>query len=193
MAKYVIPPPALPKPAVRALAVPTIRLSKKFVDQAWQGTKDPPRIPMKNRRASKPRALWTAPAKKVGRAPKSRQPAKVQRAPKRSQQGPATTRTSSVATKARILELAISACLRWRSAAIISLRSGGKAYHDQNAIMKPNHEKKNTLPYMLKGLSAGIDSAFKLIGLTFGARHKDVIVKPIFHSVDGSLLTRVDS
>jgi len=29
-----------------------------------------------------------------------------------------------------------------------------------------------------------------LTGLTFGARHKDVIAKPIFRSVDGSLLTR---
>ena len=61
-----------------------------------------------------------------------------------------------------------------------SLRSGGKAYHDQNAIMKPNHEKKNTLPYMLIGLSAGMDSAFKLTGFNFGARHKVVISKPIF-------------
>ena len=84
---------------------------------------------------------------------------------------------------AMILELAISDCLRWRSEAIMSLRSGGKAYHDKNAIRKPNHEKKNTLPYMLNGLSTGMDSAFMLIGLTFGARHKDVISKPIFHSV----------
>jgi len=61
-----------------------------------------------------------------------------------------------------------------------SLRSGGKAYHDQNAIMKPNHEKKNTLPYMLIGLSAGMDSAFKLTGLNFGARHKVAISKAIF-------------
>ena len=28
----------------------------------------------------------------------------------------------------------------------IVLTNGGKAYHDQNAIMKPNQEKKNTRP-----------------------------------------------
>lgn len=71
-----------------------------------------------------------------------------------------------------------------------SLRSGGKAYHDQNAIMKPNHEKKNTLPYMLIGLKAGMDSAFKLTGLTFGARHKAVIAKAICRSVGGSFVKR---
>src|SRR5215469_2878768 len=106
MTKYVIPPPALPKPAVRALAVPTTRLSKKTVDHTWQGTKTPPRIPTKKRRASKLGALNAVPAKKVGTAPASRQPANVQRGPKRSQQGPAMTRTRRVATKATILELA---------------------------------------------------------------------------------------
>jgi hypothetical protein len=35
--------------------------------------------------------------------------------------------------------------------------------------MKPNHEKKKTLPYTLNGFNAGIDLAFLVIGLTFGA------------------------
>ena len=66
---------------------------------------------------------------------------------------------------------------------MISLRSGEKAYHDQNEIMKPNHEKKKTLPYVLIRLNAGIDSAFKLTGLTFGARHRVVMSKTISRRV----------
>jgi len=83
-------------------------------------------------------------------------------------------RTIRVAVKAMMLELAISVVVRCRSAAITSLNRGGKAYHDQNAIMKPNQEKKNTRPYMLMGLSAGIDSALRLTGFTLGARHRSV-------------------
>ena len=92
--KYVIPPPAFPIPPVKALAVPTIFLSKKPVDQTWQGTKLPPRIPMKKRRASKPLTVVTAPARDVGMAPARRQAAKVYLGPKRSHEGPATNRTS---------------------------------------------------------------------------------------------------
>jgi hypothetical protein len=54
---------------------------------------------------------------------------------------------------------------------MMSDKSGGKAYHDQKAIMKPNQEKKNTLPYMLKGFRAGMDLAFLLTGFTIGACH----------------------
>jgi len=36
-------------------------------------------------------------------------------------------------------------------------------------MKKPHHEKKNTLPYWLTGLSTGIDLAFLLIGLMTGA------------------------
>jgi hypothetical protein len=45
-------------------------------------------------------------------------------------------------------------------------------YHERNAIKKPNHEKKKTLPYMLNGFKAGIDLAFLLIGLTSGALNR---------------------
>ena len=79
--KYVTPPPALPKPAVKELPVPTTFLSKNPVDQTWQGTKLPPRIPTKKRRAMRPLALVTAPASTVGMEPASRQPAKVYRGP----------------------------------------------------------------------------------------------------------------
>ena len=79
--KYVTPPPALPKPAVKALPVPTMFLSKNPVDQTWQGTKLPPRIPTKKRRAKRPLALVTVPASTVGIEPASRQATKVYRGP----------------------------------------------------------------------------------------------------------------
>lgn len=34
--------------------------------------------------------------------------------------------------------------------------------------MKPSHEKVKTRPYLSKGLSTGIDSAFRLLGLMPG-------------------------
>lgn len=72
-----MPPPELPKPAVRALAVPTMFLSKKPVDQTWQGTKLPPRIPTKKRMVIRPPEVVTVPERAVGMAPSKRQPAKV--------------------------------------------------------------------------------------------------------------------
>jgi hypothetical protein len=58
--------------------------------------------------------------------------------------------------------------------------SSFNTYHERNAIMKPNHEKKNTLPYMLIGLKAGIDLAFLDTGLTSGALKRIKGSKPIF-------------
>lgn len=56
------------------------------------------------------------------------------------------------------------------------LRTNGvHAYHDMNAIMKPNVEKKKVLPYMLNGFSTGTDCALWFTGLTCGARHKTEI------------------
>jgi hypothetical protein len=79
------------------------------------------------------------------------------------------------------------------SPAMTSLRRGGKAYlhlrlaelideaeveilhayHDQNAMKKPNHEKKKTRPYLLKGLKKGMERAFLLMGLTSGSFHRN--------------------
>ena len=89
-----MPPPELPKPAVKALALPTTFLSKNPVDHTWQGTKDPPRIPTKNRIANKPDTLVTAPARAVGIDPASKQAANVTLGPNRSHAGPAARRTS---------------------------------------------------------------------------------------------------
>lgn len=51
------------------------------------------------------------------------------------------------------------------------LTKGGKAYHDRNAIMKPNVEKKKVRPYLLTGLNTGTERALWFNGLTFGAFH----------------------
>ena len=48
------------------------------------------------------------------------------------------------------------------------------AYQDQKASMNANHAKVNTRPYILMGFKPGIERAFRLIGLTSGARHRVV-------------------
>jgi len=95
---------------------------------------------MKNRRTMRPAAELTVPASAVGIAPRSKQEAKVTRGPKRSHAGPATKRTRRVAARAMMLEFAISFWVRRRSALMVTVNNGGKAYHERNAIMKPNHE-----------------------------------------------------
>ncbi len=141
-------------------------LSKNPVDQTWHGTKLPPRIPTKKRRAISSLALWTVPARAVGIAPTRRHPAKVYRGPKRSHAGPATSRTRSVATREMMLELAMSFWRSFKSLAIVMLNcrlgqtgtrfsrrgsnkrltNGGNAYQDQNATKNPNQENVNTRP-----------------------------------------------
>lgn len=93
---YVIPPPALPQPPAKALAVPTTLLSKKAVHQTWQGTKDAPRMPTKNRSAMRPFGVVTRPAIAVGTAPASKMPMNTQRGPNLSQSGPAMKRTKNL-------------------------------------------------------------------------------------------------
>lgn len=51
---------------------------------------------------------------------------------------------------------------------IIQLTSGGKAYHDRNATMKPKQAKKKTRPYRSIGLKMGMVKAFRLAGLISG-------------------------
>lgn len=133
-----IPPPELPKPATKAFEVPTMFLSKKPVDHTWHGTKLPPRMPTKKRTAMSWPVEYAVPARKVGMAPIKRQPAKVYLGPNLSQAGPATNRTRSVATRATMFELRTSLFVMWRSLAMVTDRSGGNAYQDQNAMRKPN-------------------------------------------------------
>jgi hypothetical protein len=51
-------------------------------------------------------------------------------------------------------------------------------YQDQNAIMKPNHEKKKTRPWMLITLNRGTERALWLIGLSSGAFQSNAGLKP---------------
>ena len=60
-----------------------------------------------------------------------------------------------------------------------------KAYHDQNATKKPNHAKKKTRPYMLKGFRPGIERALRLTGLTTGGFHS-VVGLNILRGANGS-------
>jgi hypothetical protein len=55
-----------------------------------------------------------------------------------------------------------------RSMSIARLTSGGKAYHDKNATINPNQEKKKTLPYLSNGLNIGTDVALWVLGLISG-------------------------
>jgi hypothetical protein len=56
----------------------------------------------------------------------------------------------------------------------------GYTYHERNAIMKPDQEKKNVRPYLSSGLRTGIERAFLLIGFTFGAAHRCETLKGMF-------------
>lgn len=93
---YVIPPPAFPQPPAKELAVPTIFLSKNPVHQTWHGTNVPPKMPTKNRNATRPWGLVTRPAIAVGMEPQSKRPTNTRRGPNRSQSGPAINLTSSL-------------------------------------------------------------------------------------------------
>jgi hypothetical protein len=184
----VIPPPELPHPPAKAFAVPTTFLSKKPVDQTWQGTNAAPKIPMKKRRTMIPVGVVTRPAIAVGRAPARRQPTNTRRGPNLSHRGPAIRRTTRVPVRPMMLELAYWFWLILRSFRIVSVNSGGNAYlslissdtaekryctyHERKAIMKPDQEKKNVRPYLLSGLRIGIERAFLLIGFTCGAAHR---------------------
>lgn len=65
----------------------------------------------------------------------------------------------------------------------------GGAYQDQNAIKKPNQEKKNTLPYSLIGFKKGTERAFLVMGFISGACQRSVTLKPI---LDIGLLCGID-
>lgn len=125
-----IPPPEFPQPPIKAFDVPTTFLSKKPVDQTWQGTNVPPKIPTKNLRAIRPDTLVTKPAMAVGIAPANRTAMYVHLGPNLSQSGPATNRTTRVPVNAAMLELATSSCSSWRSSLIVLVKRGGKAYLD---------------------------------------------------------------
>ena len=73
---------------------------------------------------------------------------------------------------------------------IMSWSRGGKAYQDQNASKKPNHEKKNTRPYWLTGFKTGIDRAFLVIGLTSGLLQRSAGLKTILLAMCSDPMSR---
>ena len=101
---------------------------------------------MKNRKAIRPEALCTVPAKAVGMAPANRIAAKVHLGPKRSHAAPAVSRTNKVEVKPSMFEVEMSAWERWRSFLMVTVNSGGKAYHDQKAMKNDHHDSRKTLP-----------------------------------------------
>ena len=101
---------------------------------------------MKNRIVINPAAFVAVPARAEGIAPRIRQAAIHLLGPNRSQSGPMTTRTTSVALIATTFPLAISFAVKLRSVFRVLGVSGGKAYHERKATRNPNQDKKNTLP-----------------------------------------------
>ena len=101
---------------------------------------------MKNRKTIRPDALWTVPAKAVGMAPASRIAAKVHLGPKRSHAAPAVSRTNKVDVKPSMFDVDISAWERWRSFLMVTVKSGGNAYHDQKAMKNDHQDNRKTLP-----------------------------------------------
>lgn len=71
-------------------------------------------------------------------------------------------------------------CESWEDGAVSEIdmkTSADLPYHDQNATINPNHEKKKVRPYVVDtGLRNGIDRALWLIGLTSGARQSSAKV-----------------
>jgi hypothetical protein len=88
MMSWVTPPPRLPQPSARALAIPTTSFANILEDQNWHMTKVEPATPMKKRRIAKLRAELTKPVIAVGMEEKQRTTANEILGPYLSQTGP---------------------------------------------------------------------------------------------------------
>ena len=91
------------------------------------------------------------PAKAEGIAPRRRQPTIHFLGPYRSQRGPIIRRTIRVAVRATTLPFAMSSLVRLRSVRSVKGVSGGKAYQERKATMKPSQDRKKTRPCMQIG------------------------------------------
>jgi hypothetical protein len=125
----VIPPPILPHPPAKALAVPTTLEENIWVAQNWHGTNVAPKIPIKNLwkshieylppcqtvhssamnpiylKAIKPPAVLTKPTIAVGMAPMKSKPAITFLGPRRSQSGPTIKRATGETENTSFSEL----------------------------------------------------------------------------------------
>ena len=68
------------------------------------------------------------------------------------------------------------------SISIYSMARYERTYHDQKAIIKPNHANVNTLPYLLNGFRIGMERALPLTGLISGDFQRLATLKPILFS-----------
>mmetsp|Transcript_850 Transcript_850/g.1028 ORF Transcript_850/g.1028 Transcript_850/m.1028 type:complete len:206 (-) Transcript_850:194-811(-) len=142
MTIWVTPPPRLPQPPTRALAVPATSLVNMDVLQYWHITNvDPPR-PMKKRRMASEVAEVTSPVHAHGiEAPISTQPMR-RRAPYLSQSGPSKKRMKIVPATEQMLD--VHACWPVRPRVfLISGMSGAIANQMKNATKKVHHEQWN--------------------------------------------------
>mmetsp|Transcript_6679 Transcript_6679/g.18654 ORF Transcript_6679/g.18654 Transcript_6679/m.18654 type:complete len:201 (-) Transcript_6679:191-793(-) len=140
MMSWVTPPPRLPQPPTRALAVPTTSLVNMREVQYWHMTKVPPTRPMKRRRTMRPEAELTRPVQAVGMAQQHRTPVKRMRAPYLSQRGPRTNLMQMVPATEMTEEVQISFLVMPRSGPI-SDRRGAMANQMKKAMKKHHHEQ----------------------------------------------------
>mmetsp|Transcript_24214 Transcript_24214/g.31539 ORF Transcript_24214/g.31539 Transcript_24214/m.31539 type:complete len:226 (+) Transcript_24214:1003-1680(+) len=140
MTSWVTPPPRLPHPPTRALAVPTTSFVNIRLDQNWHITKVPPAIPMKRRRMARPAAEFTRPVIAVGIEAQQRTIVMRTRAPYLSQAGPRMKRMQIVPETPTIDEVQSSffskSKLSW-----ISERRGATANQMKKAMKKPHQEQ----------------------------------------------------
>mmetsp|Transcript_13031 Transcript_13031/g.17463 ORF Transcript_13031/g.17463 Transcript_13031/m.17463 type:complete len:211 (+) Transcript_13031:1011-1643(+) len=137
---WVTPPPRLPQPPTRALAVPTTSLVNIREVQYWHMTNVPPAKPMKRRRTARPAAELTRPVNAVGIDAKHRMTVKRIRGPYLSHAGPRTNRMKMVPPTPAIEDVQIC-CLVKSSVSLISDRSGAIANQMKKAMKKDHQEQ----------------------------------------------------
>merc|ERR1719223_1520325 len=137
MTIWVTPPPRLPHPPTRALAVPTTSLTNMREAQHWHMTKVDPPKPMKKRSTAREVALFTNPVMAQGMEAKARMMPIGMRAPYLSQRGPLTKRRKMVPATEQMLDVQIC-CLLIPRVSLTSGRSGAMANQMKKAMKKQN-------------------------------------------------------
>mmetsp|Transcript_1471 Transcript_1471/g.2348 ORF Transcript_1471/g.2348 Transcript_1471/m.2348 type:complete len:214 (-) Transcript_1471:132-773(-) len=145
MTSCVTPPPRLPHPPTRALAVPATSLVNMRLVQNWQQTKVDPPKPMKNRRIAREAALLTRPVKAHGMEANIRRIPIRMRAPNLSHIGPLMKRMKVVPSTEQMLDVQICCLERLIPPSsigfLITGRRGAIANQMKKAVKKPIHEQ----------------------------------------------------
>ena len=116
------PPPRLPHPPTKALAVPTILTLNMADVQNWQGIKQPPSTPIHSLSTMSPIPLRIRPEKASGIEPAMRRVDIIRLGPNLSQSGPTTIRTNIVAEMLAVPEWATITLERWSSFLMVGMR-----------------------------------------------------------------------